>query len=114
MSKLQKYSGTKHPDTNVDYGRNWGDNQATGEVGYLAANELIQTSTWVITSNDKSDITLIAGTTKIDDTFKITSVFLSGGTAGIKYKLTNTINTYDAGSDEFRTLTKVGLLVCGE
>lgn len=78
----------KDPDAVLDYGFDWSD--------WLAAGETIVSSAWAA---DSSDITIDS------DTFGDTSatVWLSGGTVGTEYKLTNHIVT-SAGREDDRTI----------
>ncbi len=77
---------TKDPEAILDYGFNWSD--------WLDA-DTIDTSTWSVdtglTIDSESETTLI------------TTVWLSGGTPGKKYKAVNTITTAGGRTDE-RTL----------
>ena len=85
---FKKYSAKKDPDSIVDYGRNWG-----GSEGWLNDSETIGTSIWIITSDDEEIPTLIEESKGFDSIS--TSIWLSGGTPGLKYKLTNRILTSD-------------------
>ena len=113
MSRLQKYEAKKDPDSIIDYGRNWGDNPETGAKGFLGPSEEIVTSEWFITSDTEDPPTLLiaAAGTGISDDLKSTSVFLEGGTAGIYYKLTNRIVTYDENSIN-RQEEMTGIIYC--
>lgn len=78
----------KDPDAVLDYGFNWSD--------WLATDETISTSSWTVPD----------GITEGSDsktTIK-TSVWLSGGTAGETYEITNEIVTSASRTDE-RTLS---------
>ena len=33
MSRIDVYEMSKHPDSELDYGRNWGDDPITGDKG---------------------------------------------------------------------------------
>ena len=108
------YPTTHDPDSLEDYGRNWGDS-ADGEKGWLRDGENIIISEWEITADQEDVPTLVIsgqGTgISIDRT--MTSVFLSGGTNGVTYKLTNTVTTYEDNLGN-RVCTRTGLLTCCE
>ncbi len=78
---------TKDPDAVLDYGFDWSD--------WLATAETISTSTWTVESG------ITAGSSAKTDTK--TSQWLSGGTAGTTYEITNKIITSQSRTDE-RTL----------
>jgi len=75
---------TKDPDAVLDYTRSWAD--------WLADGETISTSTWIA----ESGITVDSDT---NDTTTAT-VWLSGGTAGEDYELTNRITTSASRTDD--------------
>lgn len=77
---------TKDPDDVLDYTRSWS--------AFLATGETITTSTWIVPT----------GITKDSDTNNSTSatIWLSGGTDGTEYELTNRIVT-SAGRQVDRT-----------
>lgn len=79
---------TKDPDDVLDYSFDWSL--------WLATNETISTSTWIlspgITQNSATNTTLIS------------TVWLSGGTAGTPYSVTNRITTNQARTVD-RTMT---------
>ncbi|MCP5005915.1 MAG: hypothetical protein GY941_18555 [Planctomycetes bacterium] len=77
------YKVIKDPEAVLDYGFDWGD--------WLNA-DTIATSTWVVDT----------GLTKDSDseTTTVATVWLSGGTAGRKYKAVNTITTAGGRTDE--------------
>lgn len=110
--RLQEYSAHKDPDSDIDYGRNWG-NSEDGEQGWLHENEVIITSNWFITCDTETIPTLVISSqgTGISADKKITSVYLEGGTAGKSYKLTNEITTLD-GSAANRTEKMTGVVHC--
>lgn len=112
--KLQRYSVNKHPDSDIDYGRNWGDDSVTGDAGWLATDEYIIQSDWDITCADEDTPTLIEASqgTGISSDGQITAIFLEGGTAGKIYKLKNTISAYNATTGVTRIESKTGLLFC--
>ena len=75
----------KDPDAVLDYVINWTD--------WMATDDTISTSDWEITSDDEATPTLIE-----DSSTKVglrTLIWLSGGTAGICYRVTNEIVTAD-------------------
>lgn len=79
---------TKDPDDILDYSFDW--------TAWVATNETISTSTWIlspgIVQNSATNTTLIA------------TVWLSGGTAGNPYSVTNRITT-NQGRTVDRTMT---------
>jgi len=103
---IQKYSAIKDPNSIVEYGRNWG-----GTDGWLASNETITTSNWYITSDEEDIPTLAINITgsgiSVDELS--TSVWLEGGTDGVKYKLTNRITT-----SQGRTEDRTGIITVRE
>ena len=94
---MNEYTAYKHPDSEIDFGRNWGDNPNTDEPGWLHPDEVIINSVWKITSLEESPITLIEGSqgTSISADGKMTAIFLEGGTTGVQYILKNTVITTD-------------------
>lgn len=87
---LQKFD--KDPAAVLDYGIDWDDE----DDPWLASGETITASAW----------TVATGITKDSDSFSdtVTTVWLSGGTAGEEYDIKNTITT-SAGRTDERTLT---------
>jgi hypothetical protein len=79
---------TKDPNAVLDYQIDW--------TAWLTGAETITTSTWTVPT----------GITKDSDshTTALTTIWLSGGTAGTKYLLTNRIVTSAARTDD-RTIT---------
>jgi hypothetical protein len=79
----KNWKSPKDPDEVVDYGINWAEDEA-GNPG-RAADDPIASSTWTVPT----------GIVKNSDTFDdgSTTIWLSGGTAGQKYRLTNRIVT---------------------
>ena len=79
---------TKDPNAVLDYKIDWGT--------WLGASETISTSTWTaatgITVNSSTNTTTTA------------TVWLSGGTAGVQYMVTNRITTNQGRTDD-RSLT---------
>ena len=78
----------KDPDAVLDYGFDWSD--------WLADGETISTSTWTIPTGLTED--------SETETTTATKVWLSGGTAGTDYTITNKIVTSDSRTDE-RSMT---------
>lgn len=78
-------SFVKDPQATLDYSIDWGP--------WLVA-DTITASTWVADSG----ITIVPASETFDDT--TTRLFLSGGTAGQNYVLTNTITTTGSRIDE--------------
>lgn len=79
----------KDPGAVLDYSFDWGEH-------WLAVGETISTSTWTVETGITADSNSHDATT--------TTVFLSGGTAGENYQVTNHITTSQARQDE-RSLT---------
>ena len=75
-----EYVEAKDPADVVDYTLDWSD--------VLSDSETITTSTWTVPSGITKDSDSEADTT--------TTIFLSGGTAGVEYLLTNKIVTNNA------------------
>ena len=78
----------KDPDAVLDYGFDWSD--------WLADGETISTSTWTIPTGLTED--------SETETTTATKVWLSGGTAGTDYTVSNKIVTSDGRTDE-RSMT---------
>lgn len=75
----------KDPDATLEFGRDWS--------AWLAANgDTIVTSTWIVP----------AGLTVVDEsnTATVTLVWLSGGTAGSSYQITNRVVTAQGRTDD--------------
>lgn len=83
------------PGSNLDYGFDW--------TCWLSSGETITVSVWVVD----------AGMVKTDEeiTGGITSLFLSGGVAGITYDAVNTITT-SAPGNKTRTDSRTLKLYC--
>ena len=81
----------KDPEAVLDYGFDWSD--------WLADDETISESTWVVET----------GLTKDSDSFSdtATTIWLSSGTAGEEYKVTNHIKTTDSREDERTMIIRV-------
>lgn len=112
---METYTVYKHPDSEVDFGRHWGDNPDTGETGWLHSDEIIANSIWEITlrSNEAEATPLMEGSqgSSISDDGKTTSIFLTGGVDGHSYILSNTITTTDNNAI-VRQETKSAILHC--
>jgi len=110
---MQEYTAYKHPDSDIDFGRNWGDNSVTDEAGWLNDDEVIVNSSWVISSIEEKPVTLEISDqgSHISTDGKSTAIFLKGGTSGIQYILANSIITTD-NSGIVRKETKESLLNC--
>lgn len=78
MSAIQSFR--KDPASVLDYGIDWSD--------WLASGEIISTSTWTVPTGITKD-----SDSKGDES---TIVWLSGGTAGMAYEITNKITTSDS------------------
>ena len=142
MSTVQEYEATKHPDSDLDYGRRWGDvthinktiltttvkdpdgtttetetiveDEVVDVKGWLREGEVIIESEWVISSDKEKVPTLVVSDqgTGIGQTGTVTSIFLKGGTSGISYKLTNNIKSFDTSNDVYRYESKMGIINC--
>lgn len=110
--RLQIYPAEFHPDSDVDYGRNWGDAE-DGTKGWLNADEVITDSVWVITADKEEVPTLIESPTGkgIAADGKSTAIYLTGGTVLVDYKLSNSIITLD-GLGVVRKETRTGVIRC--
>jgi len=110
---IEKYDAIFSPGSEIDYGRNWGD-AANGDLGWLQPNEIITLSDWTITSNQEKAPTLVLGSQGegIDTDGKITFIFVTGGTEGISYYLSNSVTTNDADSGVVRKETRTGIVYC--
>ena len=75
-----EYVEAKDPSDVVDYTLDWSD--------VLSGSEVISTSTWTVPAGITKDSDSEADTT--------TTIFLSGGTAGEEYQITNRIVTDNA------------------
>ena len=88
----------KDPDATLDYGFDWNRSatSAAAGSGYLAAAETITTSTWVVASGLTQS--------NASNTPTTTTIWLSGGTDGTDYLVTNRIVT-SAGRTDDRSFT---------
>lgn len=142
MNNIENYEESKHPDSDIDYGRHWGDrtheettiltststdwngdpvvveslvtSTVIDEKGWLEDGEYIVLSDWYITSDMEDPVTLYIGEqgTGISGDRESTSVFLVGGTPGVQYKLTNSIQTLAVDFGVVRKESKFGILCC--
>lgn len=113
-TKIQEYKAPMYPNAKVDYGRNWGPD-SEGNRGFLNTDleEKIIVSDWIITSDMEKTPTLVLTTPapNISDDGHMTACFVTGGTAGVKYKLTNSITTIDnTGANREESMT--GIVNC--
>jgi len=141
-SRIDVYLVSKHPDSKIDYGRNWGDISHTEEQvlttetthpngstttietietvtivdkeGWLQEGEVIIESTWKITADREDPPTLVESSegTGIAHHGKITGIYLEGGTPGIQYTLANTILAVHGVNGTTRTEVKSGVINC--
>ena len=81
----------KDPDSNVDYGCDWSN--------WLSGAETITTSVWVVPAG-------LTGGTEANTT-AATSIFLTGGTIGTTYTLTNRVTTSAGRTDDRSMLIAV-------
>lgn len=81
---MAKYLANKKPGEVADYLQTWSDRLATGET--------ISGSSWTVTSPLASDASLLTVDSDSNDDDSVT-VWLSAGTAGTLYELTNTVTT---------------------
>lgn len=86
----------KDPQEVLANGINWATRLAEGDT--------IQTSVWAITNVD-DDGALVIDTSEHSDTS--TTVWLSGGTLGKRYSLTNTITTAQGWTRELTVKLKI-------
>lgn len=89
---VQAWRSPKDPDEIIDFQVDWSARLEEGET--------IVTSTWAITG---SDSVLTEEDSEIDD--ESTVIWLSSGTLGVRYLLTNRITTSDG-----RTMDQSGYL----
>lgn len=79
----------KSPNATLDFGFDWSD--------WLDSGETIEASSWSVPS----------GLTNVGDSFSTTQtkIWLSGGTAGTEYTVTNTIETTESATEEVQSFT---------
>ena len=87
----------KDPSAVLDYGFDW------AELGWLAVGETITVSTWAITEQSGESPVLLVKDSDTHDT-TTTTVWLSAGTSGKTYTVTNHITTSAARQDD-RSIT---------
>lgn len=112
--RIDVYEVTKHPESELDYGRNWGDNQETGKKGWLEEGEVIIESEWFIAADRETPPTLVEGQegTGISAEGTITAIYLEGGTPGIQYTLSNRITALNSSTGITRIEQKEGIINC--
>ena len=112
---MEKFEANKHPDSDLDFGINWGDNTETGVKGWLNPGEIVVFSSWKITAKEENPVTLVESIqgTSISLDGKITAIFLKGGKHGTEYVLENSIRTIDTNGIE-RSETKLCILICNK
>lgn len=88
-------ASTKDPAEVLDYSRDWDRSRedAAAGTGWLAAAETISASTWAIETKTGDTTPLIQTTPAPSIAGGKTTVWLSGGTAGLSYRVTNHITT---------------------
>lgn len=86
----------KDPAARLDYVRDWGSDDLAEAKRWLADDDTIATSTWVITAGP--DDALVLDDDSHDD--KTATVWIEGGTLGGRYTLTNGITTAGGRTDE--------------
>jgi|DEB0MinimDraft_3_1074331.scaffolds.fasta_scaffold05934_3 hypothetical protein len=75
---------TKDPDAVLDYSIDWND--------WLVGGEKITSSTWIVPSGITQD--------SASATDYVTTIWFSGGTEGVTYRVTNRIVTDDGRTDD--------------
>jgi len=86
----------KDPDAVLDYGFDWNPSDLPDDdLPYLVAGEIIISSSW-----EANDAGVVIDIDTFSDT--VTTVWLSGGTVGETYTLTNHIET-SAGREDDRS-----------
>jgi len=83
----------KDPDSVIDFSVNWDD-------GYLQSGETITTSTWTVEPFVSTDLDIQSSS----NTSEVATAWITGGTRGNRYRLTNRIVTADGRTDE-RSIT---------
>lgn len=82
---------TKDPDANLDYTQDWS--------AYLAEGDTITTSEWFVDDVADTDETpVVVGVDSFTDTESL--VWLSGGTEGTTYVVTNRVTTAGGRTDD--------------
>lgn len=81
----------KDPQSVLDYGFDWSD--------WLDTDDVVSTSTWTVPAGITED-----SDAKTDTT---TTIWLSGGTVGSKYRITNRIVTDDGRTEDRSFYVKV-------
>lgn len=90
----------KDPQSTLDYSIDWTDWMPTGQQ--------IDSSSWTISTVSGDSAPLASSSTTFNASDDLTTVFLTAGTAGNKYTVTNTITTDSGLTDEryFRVFVK--------
>ena len=96
------YEKTKHPDSEIDYGRIWAEFLQHKD----GTKATVVTSTWVVTSKTEAvpTLTISAKGEGILQSIDATYLWLIGGTDGVKYEIENTM-TDSTGRTEVKTGT---------
>lgn len=86
---------SKDPSEVLDYAVDWNRSTIGGAdgTGWLAAAETITTSTWAIETKTGDAAPLIQTTPAPTNVAGKTTIWLSGGTTGLRYKVTNHVTT---------------------
>jgi len=98
---VAKYIGRKKKDPQaiLDYVIDWQDWDIDDPNGpYLESGETVASSSWTIVGIDEASPTLVQDAETHNDT--LTEITVSGGTAGEKYEVKNTITTSEGRTDE--------------
>lgn len=88
-----KYEIEHDPNAVLDYSRDWTD--------WLGATDTIATASWTKSGS------IVIGTSQVDPTGKVATVWISGGTAGEKCSLTCHITTTEGRQDDRTYYLKV-------
>jgi len=80
----------KDPDSIIDYGVDWSN--------WLATGETITSSAWIVPAGLTND--------SDSNTSTATAIFLSGGTSGTTYELTNRVTTSGGRTEDRSMLIK--------
>ena len=115
MSIYQHYPTKFYPGSEIDYGRDWSDSLKAVENGKVVSDGSILKSTWRIESDNENPPMLLESDigAGISSDRKITSIFLKGGTNGVKYKLINDV-VIQMSNKTLLKLSKLSVLTCSE